>query len=250
MTVGKFLIAALFALCASPAFAQSSLSTTTCPGTGCMVVQTTQTGVIGVQVTGTFVGTLQVTGTVDKVNFGNALPISPFGSRTVQFSITAPGLYMMNVSGLNQIKVAFTAYTSGTANVSASPNGSFSGDPTNQIGNAWTLMSTPGANIAVTATQAAAPGLVHVLDCLAVTLSSNTTAPAAVVVTLSVSDGATAKFSATMSLPATAGVFSPIPVCGLNIRGTAGTAMTIAFNAAAGPNTFESVFASGHDEIP
>jgi hypothetical protein len=117
----------------------------------------------------------------------------------------------------------------------------------------WTLTNDPAVNTAATVSKAAGTGgAVHVADCATATLVANTTAPAAIVVTAVIRDGATGAgtilWSADMALTATAGVTAtPVQLCGLNINGTANTAMTIEFTAAGGANTFETVGLTGYD---
>lgn len=117
----------------------------------------------------------------------------------------------------------------------------------------WTIANDPAVNTAATASKAAGTGgAVHVADCVTATFVANTTAPAAAVVTAVIRDGATGAgtilWSADLGVTATAGLSStPIYLCGLNINGTANTAMTVEFTAAGGANTFETVAVTGYD---
>jgi hypothetical protein len=117
----------------------------------------------------------------------------------------------------------------------------------------WTIFNDPAVNTAATISKAAGTGgAVHVADCVTATLVANTTAPAAIVVTAVIRDGATGVgtilWSADLGLTATAGLSSaPMQLCGLNINGTANTSMTIEFTAAGGANTFETVGLTGYD---
>lgn len=117
----------------------------------------------------------------------------------------------------------------------------------------WTITNDPAVNTAATVSRAAGTGgAIHVADCATATFVANTTAPAAAVVTVVIRDGATGAgtivWSADMALTATAGVAAtPVQLCGLNINGTANTAMTVEFTAAGGANTFETVGLTGYD---
>lgn len=121
-----------------------------------------------------------------------------------------------------------------------------------QLGATWTQMHAPAANTQATISQAASTtGGVYVLDCAVAKLAATGTAPTAVTVNLVIRDGAsgagTIKYQQPMSVPAVAG--SPgdlLSICGLNIIGTANTAMTIEFSAGGGANTTESVFMRGY----
>lgn len=65
------------------ASAQTSLSTTVCPGAGCVVYQVGGQGAIGIQVSNTFSGTLTFYGSIDGGNY-YALPMTPIaGGATV-----------------------------------------------------------------------------------------------------------------------------------------------------------------------
>lgn len=92
----------------------ADLSTTTCPGAGCVVYTTEGQTQLAIQVTGTFVGTLTFSSTVDGTNFvvTNVLPVA---SGTAVSTATAPGMWTLVLQGHKQVRVAFTAFTSGTA---------------------------------------------------------------------------------------------------------------------------------------
>lgn len=120
----------------------------------------------------------------------------------------------------------------------------------------WSLVNDPAANTAATATRAASStGGLHVADCVTATFIANTTAPTAVNVTAVIRDGATGAgtivWAADLALQATiSDRAAPIQLCGLNIPGTANTAMTVEFTAAGGANTFETVALTGYDKAP
>lgn len=116
----------------------------------------------------------------------------------------------------------------------------------------WSIIHAPAANAQATASKAAgAAGVRHVCTAISATFVASTTAPAAVQVTVNVRDGATGAgtviWTAVMSLPATGGASAaPVQLAGLNIVGSAATAMTIEFSAAGGANTVEAVSLSGY----
>jgi hypothetical protein len=118
----------------------------------------------------------------------------------------------------------------------------------------WTVNHAPAAAAQATITKAASTtGVMFVADCVTATFVAGAAAPSAVQVTVVLRDGAsgvgTVKWAAVMSLPATAGASAaPVQVCGLGIRGTANTAMTLEFTAGGGSNTVEAVSLRGHDE--
>lgn len=122
--------------------------------------------------------------------------------------------------------------------------------------NNWNIGLNPAVNTQATATQAAAgAGLINVADCISATFAGGTTAPAAVVGTLVIRDGATGTgtviFSANMPLAGTiAASTPPIQQCRMGIPGSVNTAMTVEFTAAGGANTFESVRLTGYVRRP
>ena len=103
--------------------AQSNISTTTCPGAGCVDFNVAQQGSIGIQVTGTWVGTLTFKGSV-KGGVGASttefvdLAVIPSNSSTPVTTTTSNGSWSRNIAGYTTVRVQFTAYTSGTAVVS------------------------------------------------------------------------------------------------------------------------------------
>lgn len=115
----------------------------------------------------------------------------------------------------------------------------------------WSVTSLPAANTQATASRAAgASGVRHVARSITAVLAAGTTAPAAINLAINLIDGAsggtTFLWRATVSLAGAVGVTEHIEISGLNIVGTAATAMTLEFSAAGGANTFESVTLSGY----
>jgi hypothetical protein len=99
----------------------------------------------------------------------------------------------------------------------------------------WSQIHAPAANSQATTSRAAATGVRHVAYCVGYTLTA-TTAPAATSLNVVLRDGATGAGTIIWqhTVVATAGtgnLVTPHTVCGLNIAGTAGTAMTLEFSA-------------------
>lgn len=116
----------------------------------------------------------------------------------------------------------------------------------------WPVTSSPGANVQASATKAAgAAGVRHVCTGVSINLASGSVAPAASQLTVNLRDGAsglgTILATWTIAIPAAAGAFANIQLGGLNLPGSANTAMTLEFAAAGGANTFESVTLFGYD---
>lgn len=75
---------------------------------------------LSVQITGTFVATLILQGSIDGVNWINLSSLVNVNGGAAAASITAAGIYQVDVAGLNYLRVTASAYTSGTANVAMS----------------------------------------------------------------------------------------------------------------------------------
>ena len=118
----------------------------------------------------------------------------------------------------------------------------------------WTVVHQPAAATQATASKAAGgAGVSHVCTAICATFVVGTTAAgAASQVVVNLRDGATGAgtvlWSGVMALPTAVGsACPPIVLSGLNIKGTANTAMTLEFGAAGSTNTFEAVSISGYD---
>lgn len=112
------MVVAMIASTVRPVMAQSqtaSLSSTTCPGAGCISVDVGGQGSLGVQVAGTFVGTLQFEARVGNSSTWASWSVVPNGFTSAVTSTTTTGLWVGSVNGFSQIRVRFSAYTSGTA---------------------------------------------------------------------------------------------------------------------------------------
>lgn len=107
----------LFAAFSRPVHAQSTqafaqLTSTTCPGTGCVQVSVGGLSHVGVQLTGTWAATAQFTASIDGMTFV-ALSMTPSNSVTTATSSTSNGGWNANVGGYAVIRVYLSAYTSG-----------------------------------------------------------------------------------------------------------------------------------------
>ncbi|MDB5308144.1 MAG: hypothetical protein JWO38_2346 [Gemmataceae bacterium] len=116
----------------------------------------------------------------------------------------------------------------------------------------WAVTSNPGANTQASASQAAGgAGVRHVCTGLSFSIASGGTAPTAAQLVVNLRDGATGAgtvlHSWTIAIPATTGAFNSFEMVGLNIVGSANTAMTLEFAAAGGANTYEACNLTGYD---
>lgn len=77
---------------------------------------------VAFQITGAFVAAIAFEGTVDGTNWVSliATPIGATGSGQSVGSVTAPGLWVVNVAGLKGFRLKTSSYTSGTAVATAS----------------------------------------------------------------------------------------------------------------------------------
>jgi len=117
----------------------------------------------------------------------------------------------------------------------------------------WSVTDAPGAAAKATITKAAGgAGVRHVCTGLVCTLTAGTSAPTAALVTFNLRDGATGAGTIlatfTIGVEATAGRTSaPVCLAGLNIVGTANTAMTLETSATTGANVAASVSLMGYE---
>lgn len=125
----------------------ASLTSTTCPGTGCVVVQVGTSGTIGVQLTGTFVATTQFEKTNDATNWVS-WSVTVNGGTTTVTSATATGYWTGSVAGATAVRVRASAYTSGTVVVTlnSSPASLASGGAGGPV-DATYLTQTPNATL-------------------------------------------------------------------------------------------------------
>ncbi len=113
----------------------------------------------------------------------------------------------------------------------------------------WTVVHDPGVNTLATASKAAGGASVkHVCTAILVTLSNDAAAVAFRQVNLrdGASGAGTILWTGRLAIPATNGSSARIELTGLNIVGSANTAMTLEFSGAGGANTYETVSMSGY----
>ena len=111
--VKKLIIGLIIILFAVPLYA-ADISSTTCPGAGCTNINTEGSDFLSIQISGTFTGTITFSSSVDGTNFITTQVI-PVGSATPVSTTTAVGIWGLELKGLKTVRVAFTAYTDGTA---------------------------------------------------------------------------------------------------------------------------------------
>lgn len=117
-------------------------------------------------------------------------------------------------------------------------------------GTRWSIYHVPAVSLQATASRAAGVGGVrHVADCISFNLGA-TTAPAADIPVLILRDGAsgsgTILWQKRLPIPATTGTHVSENVCGLNLVGSAATAMTLEFNSGV-TNEYQSLTLTGFD---
>ena len=122
--------------------------------------------------------------------------------------------------------------------------------PVAQPGN-WAVTQAPAAATPATATRAAGGGAIrHVCTSICARIVATGTAPTAANVQVNLRDGASGAGailqSWALALQAVAGDRDAVVLAGLNIVGSANTAMTLEFAAAGGANTVESVAMTGY----
>lgn len=159
----------LFAvLMSSPVAAQTVISETTCPGTGCDIYRVTGAGV-SFQVTGTFVGTLAFKQSNDASTWAD-LTVYAQGSTTGITTTTTTGFYA-GATTAKYVRVGFSAFSSGSATIYKSET--------------QARFQTPSAGGAISGTTGTFTDLVTITkDAIGVTptpglLLTNTTAAAA-----------------------------------------------------------------------
>lgn len=105
--------------------ATASLTTSTCPGTGCVQLNVSGYGSASVQLTGSWSGTVTFEVSTDGVNFVSVL-LNPSTSTTPVSTTTSSGLWLGSVGGAKYLRARFSTASSGTVVVTlqASPAGS------------------------------------------------------------------------------------------------------------------------------
>jgi hypothetical protein len=116
----------------------------------------------------------------------------------------------------------------------------------------WAKTHAPAVNTQATNSQAAGTtGVRHVCNWISCTLANDGTGSAQAGLLFNLRDGATGAgtilASFTLSVPATAGACQVLTLSGLNIPGTAATAMTLECASAPGAHTAASIAFGGFD---
>lgn len=114
-------VVALLVLMAGPAMAQNPLTLTawtvtgTLGATGSVVLPINAlTSAAAWQITGTFSGTVTFEATVDGTNYVAVAVVPVGGTRTLTTTVTAPGVWQMNVAGYTSARARCSTYTSGS----------------------------------------------------------------------------------------------------------------------------------------
>jgi hypothetical protein len=156
------------------------------------------------------------------------------------------GVLLMNNKlndGVNDVKTASAANLSGNLGINAAMVA-----PPGQ----WAVTNAPAVNTQATISKAAgAAGVYHVCTGLTCTLANDATGSAQANLIFNLRNGATGAgtilASFALSVPATAGACQVLPLTGLNIPGSAATAMTLECASAPGTHTAASVALFGYD---
>lgn len=137
----RVLLVALLLAAPRAVFAQNAaLSGTTCPGSGCVDILVSGFGAVGIQVVGTFSGTLTFTQTNTPGDAGTYVPLTLYNVTAPSTGVTTAtgaGLFTGTVAGVRTVRVAFTAYSSGTARVYAIRTSARATGPPSSGGGSW-----------------------------------------------------------------------------------------------------------------
>lgn len=176
----------------------------------------------------------------DNLSVKDALGVSQTIAMTDVSSVLLPK-HKIN-DGTNDVKTGTATSLAGQSSVNALQ--------TVPVGN-WAVKHAPAAATQATAAKSAgASGVRHVCTSISATFAAGATPPTAELGTLNLRDGATGAGtilgSWTLGVEATACRTTIFTLSGLNIIGTAATAMTLEFAAAGGSNTTQSVTMTGY----
>lgn len=152
-----------------------------------VVIPCNGTATVAVQITGTFVGTLVVEGYTQTGQYV-AVPLrSATTNQYVVNGVTAPGQFLAPTNGLAAVRVRMSAYTSGTANVSARTSLADALIQVEELPSTLHVTATAAAGAALTLTiPSPGAGLFHLIDYIEVThfaAAVGTAAAAPVIVT-------------------------------------------------------------------
>ncbi len=112
----KKLVQVILLIILFPCLASAQISTTTCPGAGCIDFNVGGNGSVGIQITGTWSGTITFQASVNNTTF-TAINVIPATSPTAVSTTTGNGLWSASIGGLSTVRAVFTSYVSGSANV-------------------------------------------------------------------------------------------------------------------------------------
>lgn len=96
--------------------AVGQLSSTACPGNGCVILNANGLGDIGIEVSGTFVGTINFEQALDGVAYGPVV-LTRFSDSTTSNFTTTPGYFSAFTGGRGLVRARMSAYLSGAATV-------------------------------------------------------------------------------------------------------------------------------------
>lgn len=97
----------------------ASLTSSTCPGTGCLTSTVTAWGGAAIQVAGTWSGTITFRGSVDGTNFIDISCTTTASGQASRTTTTTNGIFTCGVGGMQSLRVVMTTYSSGTASVTS-----------------------------------------------------------------------------------------------------------------------------------
>jgi hypothetical protein len=92
----------------------TTLSTTTCPGSGCVPLDVTGYASVGIQITGTWTGTHTFEGSVDAATYQALNCVATNGSSAVT-TTTSNGVWVCSAAGLKSVRVRFSTASSGSS---------------------------------------------------------------------------------------------------------------------------------------
>jgi hypothetical protein len=138
-------------------------------------------GTLSIQVSGTFSATAQVQVTVDGFNWlnvtgSNTIINAVTGTYATPGNITAAGIYQMDVSGFNGVRMILTVWASGTMNVAL------------RVSDAIGLVSLEGATSVVVSSDTPATPTVQSLTAAASTNATSTKTTAGTVYSIALSN--------------------------------------------------------------
>lgn len=126
---------------------QQNLSTTVCPGAGCVDLAVGGLTNVSIQLAGTFSGTVTFRATTDGTNYV-ALSMTPSAGGSAVTTATAAGLWNAPAGGYQTVRAVFTSYVSGNPSATISAGGV---SPNLLVSNnTWTGTNTFDGDVTVT----------------------------------------------------------------------------------------------------